>query len=94
MSRGFKTGFRLGIFASATTLSAEEFGEGSFDKGFYFSIPLDVFYPRYTKGNIAFGLHPLTKDGAAMLNYHNTLYGMLGDTNRHSLVNAWQDLLD
>jgi len=94
LSRSFKTGFRLGIFASATTLSTEEFGEGSFDKGFYFSIPLDVFYPRYTKGNIAFGLHPLTKDGAAMLNYHNTLYGMLGDTNRHSLVNAWQDLLD
>jgi len=94
LSRGFKTGFRLGIFASATTLSTEEFGEGSFDKGFYFSIPLDVFYPNYTKGSIAFGLHPLTKDGASMLSYHNSLFGLLGDSQKKSFVDSWQDLLD
>ena len=84
--------FRLGIFATATDLSAEEFGEGSFDKGFYFAIPLDIFYPNYTQGNISFGLHPLTKDGGAMLSYHNSLYGLLGDTNKASLTKRWKDL--
>ena len=34
LSRRFKSGFTLGVFASKTNLSAEEFGEGSFDKGF------------------------------------------------------------
>ena len=94
ISRSFDTGFTLGIFATATDLSAEEFGEGSFDKGFYFAIPLDIFYPNYTKGNISFGLHPLTKDGGAMLSYHNSLYGLLGDTNKASLIKRWKDLLN
>ena len=43
------------------TLSAEEFGEGSFDKGFYISVPTQLFYSDFTSGNISFGLHPLTK---------------------------------
>ena len=34
LSRRFKSGFTMGVFATKTNLSAEEFGEGSFDKGF------------------------------------------------------------
>ena len=94
LSRRFKTGFTLGIFATKTNLSSEEFGEGSFDKGFYFAVPLDMFYSNYQAGNITFGLHPLTKDGGAVLNIHNTLYSILGDTGRNSLVRDWKDLLD
>ena len=44
-----------------------EFGEGSFDKGFYFSIPTDSFFTNFRQGDISFGLHPLTKDGGATL---------------------------
>lgn len=94
LSRRFKTGFRLGVFATLTDLSKEEFGEGSFDKGFYFVIPMDVLYPKWQTGNISFGLHPLTKDGGATINYHNSLYGLLGDTNRESLLRDWPGLLD
>ena len=94
LSRRFKTGFTLGVFATKTNLSSEEFGEGSFDKGFYFAIPLDMFYTDYQAGNISFGLHPLTKDGGAILNIHNSLYSILGDTGRNSLVRDWKDLLD
>ena len=32
----------MGAFATKTDISAYEFGEGSFDKGIYFSIPLDI----------------------------------------------------
>ena len=65
LSRRFKSGFTLGVFATKTNLSAEEFGEGSFDKGFYISVPTKMLYSDYTSGNISFGLHPLTKDGGA-----------------------------
>jgi hypothetical protein len=94
LSREFNTGFRLGIFATKTDLSAEEFGEGSFDKGFYFSIPTDVFYPQYSTGKITFGLHPLTKDGGAMLHYHNTLVSVLGDSNLSSFLKDWKHIRD
>ena len=69
------------MFATKTNLSAEEFGEGSFDKGFYLSIPTSMFYSDFRTGNISFGLHPLTKDGGAKLIQHNQLYSLLGDTN-------------
>ena len=94
LSRRFKSGFTLGIFATKTDISSEEFGEGSFDKGFYFSIPLDLFYTKYQTGSISFGMHPLTKDGGAILNHQSTLYGLLGDTNRDSVLRDWADLLD
>ena len=94
LSKRFQNGFTLGIFATKTDLSAEEFGEGSFDKGFYFSIPVDLFYTKYQTGNMAFGMHPLTKDGGAILNHHNSLYSILGDTNRSSILRDWNDILD
>jgi len=94
LSRRFKTGFRVGVFATKTNLSAEEFGEGSFDKGFYISIPVNMFYSNYQNGNITFGLHPLTKDGGAVLNYHNWLYSILADTNQAALLRDWDGLLD
>ena len=94
LSRRFDTGFTLGIFATKTNLSAEEFGEGSFDKGFYFSIPVDLFYTNYQAGDISFGLHPLTKDGGAILNTHNSLYSLFGDTTKTSLLRDWRDILD
>jgi len=94
LSRRFKTGFTLGIFATKTNVSKEVFGEGSFDKGFYFSIPTYLFYPNFRTGNISFGLHPLTKDGGAILNQHNSLFGILGDSNRFSVERDWNNLLD
>ncbi len=94
ISRRFSTGFTLGVFATKTDLSAEEFGEGSFDKGFYFSIPVQLFYSDYRTGNISFGLHPLTKDGGALLNTPNKLYGILGDTNSHSFRRDWKYIMD
>ena len=35
-SRKFSSGLRIGAFFAVTDISKEEFGEGSFDKGFYF----------------------------------------------------------
>jgi hypothetical protein len=94
LNRRFNSGFLLGIFATKTNLSIEEFGEGSFDKGFYFSIPTRLFYSDFRTGNISFGLHPLTKDGGSFLITNNSLFGILGDSNRNSILRDWEDLLD
>ena len=93
LSRRFNSGFTLGIFATKTNLSAEEFGEGSFDKGFYLSIPTQLFYSDFRTGNISFGLHPLTKDGGAILNKHNSLFSILGDSNLNSIERDWNYIL-
>ena len=58
LSRSFLNGTKFGIFASFTDVSTDQFGEGSFDKGIYFNIP--VF------GNlINYSWRPLTKDPGA-----------------------------
>ena len=93
LSKRFKTGFTLGIFATKTNLSAQEFGEGSFDKGFYISVPTQLFYSDFRSGVISFGLHPLTKDGGAILNKHNSLIGILGDSTSSSLIRDWDNII-
>ena len=89
LSRRFKSGFTMGVFATKTNLSAEEFGEGSFNKGFYISVPTEMFYSDFTSGNISFGLQPLTKDGGAMLIQQNALFSILGDSNRNAFERDW-----
>ena len=70
LSRTFSNGTKFGVFASFTDVSSEQFGEGSFDKGVYFNIP--VF------GNlINYSWRPLTKDPAAKLVRKNTLHDLL-----------------
>ena len=40
LSRSFLNGTKFGAFASFTDVSSEQFGEGAFDKGIFFSIPV------------------------------------------------------
>ncbi|QDY49585.1 YjbH domain-containing protein [Stenotrophomonas maltophilia] len=79
IARVFDNGVTMGAYATKTNVSARDFGEGSFDKGIYFSIPLDGFLPRSTRGRAAFNWNPLIRDGGAMLGRKYSLYGMTGD---------------
>jgi hypothetical protein len=87
-SRRFKSGFYVGAFFSLTDISSEEFGEGSFDKGFYFSFPLEVFLNEHSAGRTYMGLKPLTRDGAATLIRGFGLYGV---TDQSSFNGIWRD---
>lgn len=82
-SRRFKSGMQVGAFFSLTDISEEEFGEGSFDKGFYFFIPVHVFSPRYYKRNFGWGLKPMTRDGAQSINYAYPLWGVTDPASKH-----------
>jgi hypothetical protein len=81
LSRTFKSGFVLGFYATQTDISKEEFGEGSFDKGIYFSIPLDVVSSRYRKNNARFIWKNLTRDGGAILSGGLDLQGYVENSS-------------
>lgn len=92
-SRIFPSGLRMGAFFSLTDISEQEFGEGSFDKGFYFHIPMEIFFDKYSKGYTGFGLKPLTRDGAALINHAYHLWGVT-DEGQLMNVHDWADLYD
>ena len=70
LSRTFKTGIRFGVFASSTNVTSQQFGEGSFDKGIFFNIP--IFGDK-----INYSWRPLTKDPAQKLIRKNNLHSLL-----------------
>ncbi len=70
LSRSFYNGVYFGVFATFTDVTTQQFGEGSFDKGIFFNIPI--------YGNlISYMWRPLTKDPGAKLNRKNTLHSLL-----------------
>lgn len=93
-SRVFPSGLQMGAFFSLTDISKAEFGEGSFDKGFYFHIPVEIFFDRFARGYTSFGLKPLTRDGAAILAPSFNLYGVTYEAQRIFIENDWSDLYD
>lgn len=91
-SREFKSGFVVGAFFSQTDISKEEFGEGSFDKGWYFHLPIEVFLTNHSRGMTGFGLRPLVRDGAAILNHGYHLYGVSDDAQRYNIQKDWDEI--
>ena len=78
----FKTGVTVGAFATKTNVSAEQFGEGSFDKGIFLSIPFDAMFTKSTPGSYSTLYRPLTRDGGAKLVRPMQLYGLTGLRDR------------
>ena len=77
LSRKFKTGVVMGGWATFTDVSAEEFGEGSFDKGIYIKFPLDLFFVESRKDSLTASWRPLTRDGGQKLIMGNQLYELV-----------------
>lgn len=94
LSRKTSNGFRSGIYFTRTNISAEEFGEGSFDKGFYFQIPLDVFSSNFNGSYTSFKLSPLTRDGGAKLDYEKGLRGLIYNSTFYDLNEGWDGFLN
>ena len=92
--RRFESGLRIGAFFSKTDISKYEFGEGSFDKGFYFQLPLDIFLSNHSKEVTGTGLRPLTRDGAAYLMNTHTLFGVTEQGQAINLTRDWADLYE
>ena len=74
ISRKFGSGWEVGGYATLTDVPFDTFGEGSFDKAIYVSIPIDwiISSPNRTKRRLT--LRPITRDGGAQLSSARRLY--------------------
>ena len=61
----------MGLFATKTNVSAEDFGEGSFDKGITFSMPLYALQGGTSRNRQTSVIRPIMRDGGAQLSGHN-----------------------
>ena len=86
VAREFRNGVVLGAFATKTNVSAEDFGEGSFDKGIYLRIPMSVFFPGVDKGVASFSYRFLTRDGGQKVGNGRGLYGAVGHFNAEQIL--------
>ncbi|MDC1401434.1 YjbH domain-containing protein [Gammaproteobacteria bacterium] len=93
-TREFYSGFRLAAFFTRTDISKKEFGEGSFDKGFSFYIPLEIFSNSYNGRNFGWGLRPMTRDGGATLSHGHNLWGITHKSNKHKFNRHIADFYD
>ena len=67
MRRTFHNGWMIGLWATITDVSAEDFGEGSFDKGMFFTIPFGGFFDSNTRGSYKTRIRPIQRDGGQRL---------------------------
>ncbi|SER64821.1 Exopolysaccharide biosynthesis protein YbjH [Halopseudomonas bauzanensis] len=81
LSRRFANGVTVGAWATRTDVSSEDFGEGSFDKGIYFTFPFDAFFSRSTTSAGTIAWNPTTRDGGARLARQYGLYNMTNARN-------------
>ena len=94
LSRVFDSGFRTGFYFTRTNVPFELFGEGSFDKGFYFIIPLDIFSNQYSRGSINFAYNPLTRDGGQKLTLNNSIRSLIFNSHKYQHNKNWHDFLN
>ena len=87
--RTFPNGWQIGVWATFTDVSAEQFGEGSFDKGFFFRVPFNGFAGRNSRASYATRVRPIQRDGGQRLENHSgNLWWDLRDARYDVFLNA------
>ncbi|WP_134679685.1 YjbH domain-containing protein [Paracoccus ravus] len=89
IEREFANGWRIGAWASKTDLSAEEYGEGSFDKGVSISIPLGWGTGSPSLRRVGGDIRSLSRDGGSKLRVGGRLYDRVRDSQADKLYQGW-----
>jgi hypothetical protein len=89
LDRVFANGWSVGGFFTLTDVSADKFGEGSFDKGIRFRIPVGWFLGRPSQKTVGTTVRPLQRDGGQRVYVPGRLYGQIRDAHRKELVAQW-----
>jgi len=89
VSRTFDNGWKIGVFATKTDVSYENFGEGSFDKGFVITAPLSWItgHPSTKAAHVT--LRPILRDGGAQLDIRNRLHDVMQGYGHGTMANTW-----
>ena len=78
IGRRFDSGIEVGGFATFTNVPFSRFGEGSFDKGIYVRVPLDLFGSDTRSVGTAL-IRPVQRDGGQRLSVDNALWSLTRD---------------
>ncbi len=89
VDRVFANGWRVGAFATVTDASAEEFGEGGFDKGVRITIPFNWALGTDTRRGFDLNFRPSGGDGGARLNVDDRLYQSIREYHTDGLDPDW-----
>lgn len=89
VDREFRNGIKVGAFATLTDVPFTTFGEGSFDKGFRFEIPLSAITGSKSTRTIARTIRPVQRDGGARLDVDGRLYNDVREYHQLGLQQQW-----
>ena len=90
VSRRFSNGARMGAWMTKTNVPSQVFGEGSFDKGVFFSVPFDAFLTAWSNQTMKFAWQPLIRDGGARLNKTHALWDLTNSRDEREWIRAPQ----
>lgn len=81
ISRRFGSGWEVGGYATLTDVPFDTFGEGSFDKAIYISIPIDWIVSTPNRARRKLTLRPITRDGGANMASARSLYRFVEESH-------------
>ncbi len=87
--RVFVNGWRVGAFATLTDASSAEFGDGSFDKGIRFTVPLSWALGNQSRNTFGATLRNGGGDGGARFEVDGRLYDSIRDYHGGALDSEW-----
>jgi hypothetical protein len=89
VDRTFANGWKIGGYFTKTNVSAEDFGEGSFDKGIRLSIPLEWALGTPSRGDSSAQIRSLSRDGGARLRVDGRLFDWVEDGHGDAYAGRW-----
>ncbi len=92
VTRKFGNGWDFGGFFTLTDASFADFGEGSFDKGFFFKLPFNAFVPYETKYTLNERIRPILGDGGSKVNIKGRIYEMFSPQRKSNIEKSWARL--
>lgn len=90
LSREFENGWELGGFFTLTDVSSEDFGEGSFDKGIMFTIPVGWLMGKPNRNTLSTTIRPIQRDGGQRLEVPGRLYDPIRKEHARALTRQWE----
>lgn len=89
LTREFTNGWQVGAFATLTDVGFDDFGEGSFDKGIFFTVPTAWALGQPSKSDRTTTLRPVLRDGGAKVRVSNRLYDLVREDSAPLLPDSW-----
>lgn len=92
LGRRFDSGIEVGAFATFTNVPFRTFGEGSFDKGIYVRVPLQLLGPE-TPARAGAVIRPVIRDGGQRLIVDNPLWEVTREGRADALARGYMGFL-